>query len=100
MRRRRNSRVGSGSNGNGNGNSNSSSSDENIDSSTINAGNKSSGKIVSSSNEDAADRYVKNCKQFDVRVDAGVVIALKTGYQHQHHHHHHHHHHLQQQQLQ
>ena len=54
---------------------------------------------ISVSNNEAADRYVKNCKQFDVRVDAGVVIALKTGYcsnfnyYHHHHHHHHHYHH-------
>ena len=48
------------------------------DQNDINEKNKIS-KIHSNSYEDAAEKYVMNCKQFDVRVDAGVVVALKTG---------------------
>ena len=36
-------------------------------------------KIHSNTFENAADKYVRNCRLFDVRVDAGVVVALKTG---------------------
>jgi hypothetical protein len=35
---------------------------------------------VASSNERQAERYIENCKKFDVTIDPSVVIALKTGW--------------------
>lgn len=30
--------------------------------------------------EKAADKYIKNCHKFEIKIDPSVVIALQTGY--------------------
>jgi hypothetical protein len=30
--------------------------------------------------EKTADKYIKNCHKFEIKIDPSVVIALQTGY--------------------
>lgn len=30
--------------------------------------------------EKAADKYIKNCHKFEIKIDSSIVIALQTGY--------------------
>ena len=34
--------------------------------------------------EKAAEKYIKNCHKFEIKIDPSIVIALQTGYKKQH----------------